>query len=487
MNPNSGFDGPPRPIPERVRMPEVRIAAKSVASEKHPDRNEDAFFHQQRSDGLVMAGVFDGVGGLTAGDKASRLAKDHVYGRLSQMKQGIGAHSHSGLNAEDFVKDSLAEADSVIRESARESGEMGSTGSVVVICDQDGGLPDTIFGTSEVVIGQVGDSRVYRLRAGELEQLTIDDSEVGTAHTEGEVRWSQQRLSNASKLSDLSPEDQELFRRRNVVTQALGGEKPVDVGVYVASAQPKDRFLIVSDGVSDNLTTDEIQAILETTPDSQGAVNKLIEGSLTRSSYRSMRSKPDDMTAVVIDIGSMPRKFEAPQGVVEKPVGRDIAVEVTEQAFHVQDGSEVYVMRHSGKIEKGWVVGAIDPKSGKGNVIRVDGDGQILHKPVDMQALDELNRPTVAADIAKVDFATAKTSLERRERIIHVVRRLKDGGINGSKGFYQSDQLTTELQTLFDHPSQDGINLLTNTGGLREKVRELINIELAEQRLRENS
>ena len=96
MNPNSGFDGPPRPIPERVRMPEVRIAAKSVASEKHPVRNEDAFFHQQRSDGLVMAGVFDGVGGLTAGDKASRLAKDYVYGRLSQMKQGIGAHSHSG-------------------------------------------------------------------------------------------------------------------------------------------------------------------------------------------------------------------------------------------------------------------------------------------------------------------------------------------------------------------------------------------------------
>jgi len=163
------------------------------------------------------------------------------------------------------------------------------------------------------------------------------------------------------------------------------------------------------------------------------------------------------------------------------------AVEAVGKTYHVRPGQDVYVLRSSGEIERGWKVKHIDGTTGKVRVESVDGQGKSIHRDDPREFIDDLNRPTVPEDIRAIDFDRARTPLERRERIINVVRRLKDGGLAGSKGFSRSDQLATDLQALFDHPSQDGINLLTDTGGLREKVRELLNTELAEQGPRGNS
>jgi hypothetical protein len=164
------------------------------------------------------------------------------------------------------------------------------------------------------------------------------------------------------------------------------------------------------------------------------------------------------------------------------------AVEAAGKAYHVRPGQDVYVLRSSGKIEKGWEVKHIGI-TGKVTMESVDGQGRLISRGDPREFIDDLNRPTVPEDIGKIDFnnVKTKTALERREMIIHVVRRLAAGGLVGSKGFYRSDRLITELQTVFDHPSQDGINLLPNAGGLREKVRELLNTELDEQRRRGNS
>ena len=163
------------------------------------------------------------------------------------------------------------------------------------------------------------------------------------------------------------------------------------------------------------------------------------------------------------------------------------AGEAAGKAYHVRPGQDVYVLRSSGKIERGWKVEYIDGKTGKVTIKTPDGNGGSLKRDDPREFIDDLNRPTVPEDIGAINFDKCRTALERREKVLHAVRRLKAGGLQGSKGFSANDKLVEELQFLFDRPSQDGINLLTNTGGLRDKVRELLNKELTEQRSRGNS
>lgn len=298
INPGSGFDMPPPP--EQGKLPEFRIASATVASEKHPDRNEDAFFHSERS-GTVIAGVFDGVGGLSAGDQASMEARTHVLSRLQEMPVGINDWAPTGLNAEDFVKDALMGANQSVGNIAREQGrEMGTTASVMIICESYVGVGNE----KAAIIGNVGDSRAYRLRGGVLEQLTLDDnSSRAYGREEAAQKEQQERLSRAKQASELSAEDMSAFRTRNIVSQILGGESKLTPTIVHTDARSGDRFFLASDGITDNLTTDEIQAILTDNIDPQHAVDLLKEKSVTRSRERSFRSKPDDMTGIVVDVG----------------------------------------------------------------------------------------------------------------------------------------------------------------------------------------
>ena len=85
-----------------------------------------------------------------------------------------------------------------------------------------------------VAIGHVGDSRAYRVRGGELEQLTEDHSLVNELMRAGE----------------LSQEEARAHPQRSVITRALGTEPDVDVDTFTVDAQPGDVFLLCSDGLT---------------------------------------------------------------------------------------------------------------------------------------------------------------------------------------------------------------------------------------------
>jgi protein phosphatase len=105
-------------------------------------------------------------------------------------------------------------------------------------------LVDADAGT--IVLGHVGDSRAYRIRHAELEQLTDDHSLVG-------------ELTRSGKLSR---EEAETHPQRSVITRAVGTEPDVDVDVETVSFEPGDVFLLCSDGLTDMVTDREILALV---------------------------------------------------------------------------------------------------------------------------------------------------------------------------------------------------------------------------------
>jgi len=256
--------------------------ASSVASERHPDRNEDSFINDQ-SHGLY--GVFDGVGGQIGGDVASNAAR-----RFISEHAGEAISLASPYDIDQYLQDTLVRANDHI---VRVAPEAATTAVLTKIY--------TIEGITYASIAHSGDSRAYLLRDGILQTLTTDHTPFRRMFGTSNAVQQQERLATTDSLSILSDDDVHAFERRNVVGAVLGNELGVQTdGTHVVVNQG-DRIILTSDGVHDNLTTQEMQTILSTYPGSDYA-SLLTTAARLRSNQHHMRSKPDDMTAVVVTI-----------------------------------------------------------------------------------------------------------------------------------------------------------------------------------------
>jgi serine/threonine protein phosphatase PrpC len=206
------------------------------AGQSHPGRrrrrNEDAFVISP-----PLFAVADGMGGAKAGEIASRLA-------AAAVREEEGGRADVG----ELIREANRRVFERARDDASASG-MGTTMTVALVEDD------------HVTIGHVGDSRAYRLRDGELEQLTEDHSLVAELVRSGR----------------LSPEEAEMHPQRSVITRALGTEADVDVDTFTVDAQPGDVFLICSDGLT-TMVGDEriVTAVTEHRDDLERAAKQLI-------------------------------------------------------------------------------------------------------------------------------------------------------------------------------------------------------------------
>src|SRR5215212_4345503 len=112
----------------------------------------------------------------------------------------------------------------------------------------------------EVSLAHVGDSRAYRLRAGELEQLTRDHSLVAELERSGQI----------------TPEAAEHHPQRSIITRALGPEPDVEVDTYTLAGRAGDLFLICSDGLTSMIADDEVTSILRGSDNLEEAAEALI-------------------------------------------------------------------------------------------------------------------------------------------------------------------------------------------------------------------
>ncbi len=203
----------------------MRISGSSAESNVGRKRrhNEDNFVAAP-----PVFAVADGMGGAQAGEVASELAASTV----------TEANLDPNAPGEERVVALIKAANLRVHERAATdptASGMGTTMTVAIL------QPD-----GKVAIGHVGDSRAYRLRDDELEQLTDDHSLVAELVRRGE----------------LSPQEAAIHPQRSVITRALGTEADVDVDVFTVETQDGDLFLLCSDGLTTMIDADTIARIL---------------------------------------------------------------------------------------------------------------------------------------------------------------------------------------------------------------------------------
>ncbi|MDQ2754926.1 MAG: protein phosphatase 2C domain-containing protein [Actinomycetota bacterium] len=142
--------------------------------------------------------------------------------------------------------------------------------------------PDGAVQASDAVaVINVGDSRVYRLRDGELDQVTDDHSLVAELVAEGQ----------------LAEEEAEFHPQRHVLTRALGVDPDVSVDLHVLEPRKGDRYLLCSDGLCREVSDTQIASILRRLADPNEAARELV-------SEARLRGGSDNITVVLVDIGA---------------------------------------------------------------------------------------------------------------------------------------------------------------------------------------
>ena len=169
--------------------------------------------------GLIFA-VCDGMGGAAAGEVASQMAVDIL---VEAMRRG-GAPRNRDALARRLVS-AVEEAGRRIFDAAQKERSrrgMGTTATVAVLVDK------VLF------LAEVGDSRAYMLRRGQLKQLTKDQSLVN-------------QLIEAGHLTE---DEAEAFEHSNIILQALGTSETVQVDPTFVELRRGDRLMMCSDGLS---------------------------------------------------------------------------------------------------------------------------------------------------------------------------------------------------------------------------------------------
>ena len=218
-------------IRSEFELPDVTVR---FSFSGHSDRgavrriNEDSF--------LMAAPLFvvaDGMGGHAFGDRASQAA-------IASFADAFDGCGPAGPQA---VLDTIRSANESVLALSEESDDgalSGTTLTGVAFVDIDAG------GNYHWMAFNVGDSRSYRWDGRSLTQLSVDHSAV-------------QELVDSGVLTRLEAEK---HPHRNVVTRALGADDVVDADIWLLPARARQTFLLCSDGLSKELSDDEIARII---------------------------------------------------------------------------------------------------------------------------------------------------------------------------------------------------------------------------------
>jgi PPM family protein phosphatase len=204
-------------------------AAMSDRGRKRPS-NEDAFGFSVE-DGVFV--VCDGMGGAAAGEVASSLAVDKFLHLLTRQASN-GAVAMPGAAEEAIVV-----ANDAVFSRAQQNKRLTGMGTTLVAL---------AVHESRVWVLNIGDSRCYRLRKGNLEQMTQDHSLV-----EEQVR-----------LGRMTPSEALRSPYKNVITRAVGTQAQVTPDVFPLEAEAEDLFLLCSDGLTRELPDEVISSVLST-------------------------------------------------------------------------------------------------------------------------------------------------------------------------------------------------------------------------------
>jgi PPM family protein phosphatase len=223
--------------------------------------NQDAYYIDPEGRFFIVA---DGMGGHAGGEEASRIAAEQIQAYLV-------ANWDSSKPSEELLEEALWQANEAIlldQQNHPERADMGTTAVVV------------LFRASESPwCAHVGDSRLYRLRDSQLEQITED-------HT-----W----VARAIKVGDINLEEARMHPFRHVLSRCLGREDLHQVDLQQMDIKAGDRLLLCSDGLTEELVDRTIATHLQESPLIEKAALALVEAAKEQGGH-------DNITVVIVAI-----------------------------------------------------------------------------------------------------------------------------------------------------------------------------------------
>jgi len=223
------------------------------------DGNEDNYVS---IDGLYF--VADGMGGHSAGEVASEIAV--------RILQEVYTDPKVRVSSPGLLADAISTANTAIFMEAMHDSSKAGMGTTLT------GLAVTNAPDNQIVVANVGDSRTYLWRHGELRQITKDHSHVQTLVDRGAISRAEARV----------------HFQRNIVLRAMGIESWVDIYTFPMTVEDCDRYIMCSDGLVDEADDDEIETEIRLSVSVQDLADRLVD-------LANRNGGRDNITVVVVD------------------------------------------------------------------------------------------------------------------------------------------------------------------------------------------
>jgi serine/threonine protein phosphatase PrpC len=239
--------------------------------------NEDAY--------VVLEGLYvvaDGMGGHSAGEVASAIAV--------RTLAEIHMSANPGMTTPEQVAEAISTANTAIFHESLDDSEkagMGTTLTALVVTDPK---------AHQIVIANIGDSRTYRWRDGQLQQVTVDHSHVQTLVERGAISAAEART----------------HYQRNIVLRALGIDSSIDIDLFPIEVRHGDRFILCSDGLVDEADDSEIENEVRLGSEPQQLADSLVD-------LANAHGGRDNITVVVVDFSVI----EDPSGTAKGANGAE--------------------------------------------------------------------------------------------------------------------------------------------------------------------
>jgi protein phosphatase len=260
------------------------------------DGNEDNFV---TIEGLYF--VADGMGGHSAGEVASEIAV--------RILQEVYTDPKVRVSSPGLLADAISTANTAIFMEAMHDASKTGMGTTLT------GLAVTNAPDNQIVVANVGDSRTYLWRHGELRQVTKDHSHVQTLVDRGAITRAEARV----------------HFQRNIVLRAMGIESWVDIDTFPMTVEDGDRFIMCSDGLVDEADDDEIETEIRLSSSVQDLADRLVD-------LANRNGGRDNITVIVVDFAVSNEAVKTdgevviappvvePPTVNEPPITEEIAV-----------------------------------------------------------------------------------------------------------------------------------------------------------------
>jgi serine/threonine protein phosphatase PrpC len=237
---------------------------------------------------LGLAVIADGMGGFRAGEVASGMAISVIVTEMKNVLEGhmsFAVDPQSGQSeVQKLLRHCVAKANSSIHQISLSQPQYSGMGTTLVVA---------LFHDSKLTVAHIGDSRLYRLRGDDFQQVTKDHSLV------------QEQLD----IGMITPEQARVSTNKSLVTRALGLEATVEPEMHDYDTLPGDIYLLCSDGLSDMVRDEDIGMALR---DGGGDIRRCAQQLVQMANDNGGR---DNVSVILIRVKS---KYTAPHRFVDK-------------------------------------------------------------------------------------------------------------------------------------------------------------------------